>query len=78
MKIPIDSDELFVYSTNTEQRDTEMQDVTLIQGHYRGKELNDIQCQMTGVLKQGARGWFGHFNIPGYGNIRVQVPSEAY
>ena len=53
-----------------------MQDVTLIQGHYRGKELNDIQCQMTGVLKQGARGWFGHFNIPGYGNIRVQVPSE--
>lgn len=54
-----------------------MQDVTITQGFYRGRELNSINCQMNGVLKQGARGWFGHFNIPGMGMIRVQVPSET-
>jgi hypothetical protein len=53
-----------------------MQEVTLVQGYHRGQEFNNIRCKMNGVLKMGARGWFGHFNIPGHGSIRIQVPSE--
>jgi hypothetical protein len=53
-----------------------MQEVTILQGYYRGKELTEINCQLNGIIKQGARGWFGHFNIPGQGMIRVQLPTE--
>ena len=53
-----------------------MQEVTLLKGFYRGKELTDINCHLNGMLKQGARGWFGHFTIPGHGMIRVQIPTE--
>jgi hypothetical protein len=53
-----------------------LQEVTITQGFYRGRELTGINCQLNGMLKQGARGWFGHFNIAGMGMIRVQIPSE--
>lgn len=50
--------------------------VTLLKGTYRGSELTDIQCQLIGDIKYGARGLFGNFEIPGKGPIRVQLPSE--
>lgn len=53
-----------------------MQEVTILKGFYRGQELNDINCHLNGILKQGARGWFGHFTVPGHGMIRVQIPTE--
>lgn len=54
-----------------------LQDVMILKGHYRGQELTDLKCQLNGVLKFGAKGWYGNFIIPGQGPTRIHVPTEG-
>ena len=53
-----------------------MQDVTILNGSYRNQPLHDIRCTLVRPIKIGSRGWYGNFQIPGMGNIRVQLPDE--
>lgn len=54
-----------------------LQEVTILKGHYRGTEITDLKCQINGVLKFGAKGWYGNFIIPGQGPTRIHVPTEG-
>lgn len=53
-----------------------MQEVIIKQGWHKNKEIIGLKCTLNGVIKYGARGWFGHFYAPGVGNMRVQLPTE--
>lgn len=53
-----------------------LQEVTILKGHYRGQELTNLKCQLNGVLKYGAKGWYGNFVVPGQGPTRIHVPTE--
>ena len=53
-----------------------MQDVTIIQGRYRNEPITDIRCKLMRPIKTGAKGWYGNFDVPGMGVIRVTLPNE--
>ena len=54
-----------------------MQDVTIHAGSYRNQPLDNVRCMLVQPIKMGSRGWYGNFQIPGMGSIRVQLPSES-
>lgn len=54
-----------------------MQDVTILKGSYRNQPISDVDCVLLKPIKFGAKGWFGNFDIPTMGVIRVQLSSEA-
>ena len=53
-----------------------MQDVIIKTGWHKNKEIVDLKCTLNGVIKYGARGWFGNFFVPGRGTMRIQLPTE--
>lgn len=52
------------------------QDVTIVQGTYRNRPVENIRCHLLRPIKMGARGWFGNFDVPELGVIRVQLKNE--
>ena len=53
------------------------QDVTIVHGTYRNRPIQSIRCQLLRPIKLGARGWFGNFDVPDLGVIRVQLKNES-
>ncbi len=53
-----------------------MQEVTILQGSYRNEPIIDVRCKLISPLKYGAKGWFGNFDIPDKGTIRVRLADE--
>ena len=54
-----------------------MQDVTIITGSYRNQPLDNVRCMLVQPIKMGSRGWYGNFQVPGMGSVRVQLPNES-
>lgn len=49
--------------------------VLLKKGTYRNKTLQDVKCEMLCEPRQGAKGWYANFNIPGFEKpVRVNLP----
>jgi len=53
-----------------------MQEVTILSGRYRNQSIEDVKCRLLRPIKLGAKGWYGNFEIPGMGVIRVSIPNE--
>lgn len=53
-----------------------MQDVVITKGWYRGEEVINLPCKLANIIKFGARGWYGNFQIPGKGIVRIQLEDE--
>ena len=54
-----------------------MQDVTIVRGTVRNQPIQDIRCKLLRPVRLGARGWFGNFDIPGQGVVKVIIPNES-